>query len=163
MGVAQVLLGTLGGSKSGLIEKAVSKNGDFVESLSAFAFPYSDVGLFGLAGTTNDANAAQLVGLMANLMKEVASGNVSSDDVTRAKNLLKMALVDSSASRDGKRDDVATQLLMKGSYTETSDVFAAIDKVTGAQIGTLVSNMLKSSPSISGVGELSTVPGYDRI
>jgi predicted Zn-dependent peptidase len=171
LGVLTALLGGTPAGRSGYarqsrIAKAVAGDaGGFAKSLTAFALPYADAGLVGIAGTAADADAGKLVGLAVRLFKDVAGGSpITAAELDRAKKVYKLAyLSDAESSRAGARDDLGTSILLHGARPAVAEVLAAIDAVTAADVSAIAKSALAASPSLAATGSLSSIPRYDTL
>ncbi|KAJ3194930.1 ADP/ATP carrier protein [Irineochytrium annulatum] len=150
------------GSPSGataLLSKAASPRTD----VTSFGASYSDAGVVGfyVKGATDDVKSVAQKSIEA--FKSVASG-VSDSALTRAK---KSAIVDIEASSFSTRDalvqEIGRQVLTKGSYSNISDVAAAINKVTADDVAKVAKAALSSKASVVARGNLLKLPYLDDL
>ena len=174
LGVLQGLLGgsgsrgppgqpRLGYQRQTRISMAAGKaeaSGALLRSATAFAFPYSDAGLLGVAGMCSDADAGRFVAAAVGLLKDVAGKPIASAELDRAKRAYKLAYLADVEGRQGARDEAGAALLM-GRRLGAAETLKAIDAVTADQVAAVVRTALKGPPSISATGSLSAVPRYD--
>jgi len=179
LGVLQALLGSTGshGGAAGAVQlgpRSHSRIGrsvhteshSFIRSLSAFALPYSDVGVFGVAGSCADHEAGRLVDTIVAFLKDAASLPVSATELTRARKVYKLAYASEAETRAGARDDMAHQLLMTGRHAAVSEVLKAIDGITAADVQGAAKALLTASagkPAFAAIGSLTTLPRYDAL
>jgi len=106
LGVWQALLGgtpshggaagqlRLGPQRLNRIARSVHNEAhSFIQSLTAFALPYSDAGLLGFVGTTSDHEAGRLVHAAAGFLKDSAGQPITPAELDRAKKQYKLALL----------------------------------------------------------------------
>ena len=175
LGVLQTLLGGTGahGGAAGAVQLGYHRQSrvarsvhteahSFIRGLTAFAFPYTDAGLLGLAGSCADHEAGRLVNAAVGFLKDAAGGAaITPAELARAKTQYKLAYVLDVESRAGARDDLGAQLLLSGKYAAVADTLKAIDAVSAADVAGVAAAALKASPSIAATGSLATVPRYD--
>lgn len=139
-----------------------SAAGSILHSFAAFAFPYSDVGLVGAAVSTSSANAGKAADLIVGAFKDVAAGKLNDAELVRAKAAYKFAVLANLDSRAGKRDDIASQVLLAGAVRDAATTLAAIDRVTAADVARVAGAALKSAPTLAAIGNPYDLPRYDR-
>jgi predicted Zn-dependent peptidase len=147
--------------RSTRIAKARAGDASFAQSLSAFAFPYADAGLFGIAGSAADADAGKLVAAAVRLLKEAAASPFSAAELDRAKKAYKLSVAAAAESRTGGRDDIGSQILSTGKYSSVSATLKAIDAVTAEEVAAVARTALGSQVAIFATGSLNAIPRYD--
>jgi processing peptidase subunit alpha len=172
LGVLQSLLGGIssrgppgharpGYTRQSRISAAVKTEAhSFIRSVTSFAFPYSDAGILGIAGTCEDKKAGHFVNSAVALLKEVVSKPPTASELERAKRAYKLAYLTDVEGRSGSRDESATAILL-GRSSGVAATIKAIDAVSADQVVSIVKTALAGSPSISATGSLSTIPRYD--
>ncbi len=175
LGVLQTLLGGTGahGGAAGQVQLGYHRQSriarsvhteahSYIRSLTSFAFPYTDAGLVGFAGTCADHEAGRLVDAMLGFLKDVAGSSISAPELERAKRQYKLAYLLDVESRVGARDDIGLSLLLTGARASTAEVSKAIDAVTASDVSGIAKAALASGkPAISAIGSLSNIPRYD--
>jgi predicted Zn-dependent peptidase len=142
-----------------LLNKAIG-GVDFANA-GAFASPYSDAGLVGVAGAMADADAGRFVEAAAAAMKALASG-VDAEALTGAKASVKMAGLVATESPRSLATVIGESALLTGDASD-SGVAAAVDAVTADSVAAVAKAALKSSPSVSAIGSMATLPRYDSL
>ena len=172
LGVLQTLLGGIsargppgharpGYQRQSRISTAVKTEAhSFIRSVTSFAFPYSDAGILGIAGTVEDKDAGKFVSSAIALLKEVVSKPPTAAELERAKRAYKLAYLNDVEGRSGARDETATAILL-GRSTGVAATLKSIDAVSAEQVVSIVKTALAGSPAISATGSLSTIPRYD--
>jgi len=176
LGVLQALLGSTGahGGAAGavrlgpqghsrLARSVHTESHSFIRSLAAFAFPYSDAGLFGIAGSCADHEAGRLAHAIVAFLKDAATVPVTATELARARATYKLAVATDVESRVGGREDLAHQVSWKPAVTEVGATLKAIDAVTAADVQAVAKSLLSSPPAISAIGSLATVPRFDQV
>lgn len=168
LGVLQALLGSSSAAKgparqSRLARSAHNDAHSFIRSISAFAFPYTDAGLLGIAGSCADHEAGRLVNAMVGFLKDTASVAATTAELDRAKKAYKLAVAADVESRGGALSDMGLSVLLTGKAGSLRDTLAAIDAVTAADVQAVAKAALAAPPTISAIGSLQTVPRYDQV
>lgn len=133
----------------------------FIQSLTSFAFSYSDAGMVGLVGSTADHESGRLVNAMAGFLKDAAAVAATPAELDRAKKAFKLALAAEVETRSGGRDAIGSQLLLAGKYAKLAETFAAVDAITAADVAGVAKSALASTPAISSIGSLRNVTRFD--
>jgi predicted Zn-dependent peptidase len=174
LGVWQALLGStprhggaagqlrLGPQRQSRVARSVHTEAhSFIRSLSAFALPYSDVGVLGLAGSCADHEAGRLAHAIVGFLKDSAGQPVTPVELERAKKQYKLAYLAQIEGRAGSAADAAHQLLLTGQWHAASAALAAIDAVTAADVQQVARAAVAAPPAIAAAGSLEQVPRYD--
>jgi len=176
LGVLQALLGSTGAHGGGAGAARLGPQGhsriarsihndahSFIHSLAAFALPYSDAGLLGVAGAAADHEAGRLVDVMVGFVKDAAALPISDAELARAKAAYKLRLAAGAETAEGARDDLGAQLLLAGKRTALGETLKAVDAVSAAQVQAVAKAALASKPAIASIGSLVTMPRYDVV
>lgn len=129
----------------------------FIAQLGAFATPYADAGVLGLAGAAGDHEAGRLVDAMAGFLKDAAALPVSDAELARAKAQYKLRIASAAETAGGARDYMGAQLLGSGSVASVADTLKAVDGVTAANVQALAKEALSSKPAIAAIGDRKSV------
>ncbi|WFD33078.1 ubiquinol-cytochrome c reductase core subunit 1 [Malassezia sp. CBS 17886] len=124
----------------------------------AFNTGYSDSGLFGFHVAAPNGSVRDAAALATQALDSVAQGSVTAEMVTRAANQAKFH---KAAEFEGPR--AQSHEVIGSLPLETADVFAAIDGVKASDITTAVQSMLKTMPTMVGLGDLSHLPYVDEL
>ncbi|KAJ7372694.1 Cytochrome b-c1 complex subunit 2, mitochondrial [Desmophyllum pertusum] len=146
-----------------LLKAAAAESADGAFSASAFNASYSDGGLFGFYVAAEPSNVSKVMKSVVGQFSKASKGDISDQDITRAKNQTKAHLLMHSESQDTLVEDIGSQLLTKGSYTSPQEVAAAVDSITKTDILTVAKRVFSGKPSLSAAGDVSTMPGLDEL
>ncbi|XP_067089830.1 ubiquinol-cytochrome c reductase core protein 2a isoform X1 [Osmerus mordax] len=141
------------------IAKATTKPFD----ATAFNATYSDSGLFGVytiaqadsAGEVIKASIAQVVG--------IAQGNLSEEDVNRAKNQMKAEYLMSMESSACVLEELGVQVLASGAYQAPENITLCIDTVTHTDVVNAAKKFVDSNKSMAASGHLFNTPFIDEL
>jgi processing peptidase subunit alpha len=134
----------------------------WVESAISFNSIFEDSSLFGIYATSAPEAGSQLVDVITHAATAMA-GEVNSDELSRAKNGLKSAVQMQLEQRALQLEDAGRQVLIYGRVKSAKEMCAEIDQVSAADIQRVASAMLKTTPSVAGLGDISRLPRYDDI
>ncbi|RZC36189.1 cytochrome b-c1 complex subunit 2, mitochondrial, partial [Asbolus verrucosus] len=118
-----------GTTDNGVLSKAVG--GDVQYAISAVNASYSDAGLFGTLIAAPSASAGKIVEAVVKVLK---GGALSDADVNRGKNQLKTSVLLDSESGSNIIGCIGSQAALVGSAQSGSQIAAAIDSVSTADV-----------------------------
>ncbi|XP_066027045.1 cytochrome b-c1 complex subunit 2, mitochondrial [Pocillopora verrucosa] len=130
---------------------------------SAFNASYSDSGLFGFYVVAEPSDVSKVMKSVIGQFSKASKGEISDQEVTRAKNQMKAHILMNGESQETLFEDIGSQISTKGSYTAPQEVAAAVDSVTKADILTVAKRVFSGKPSLSAIGDVSMMPGLDEL
>ena len=134
----------------------------WVESAQSFVVPHENNGLLGIDGSCHPQHVQHLYQVILDQFLRLAKEDVTPVELCRAKNMLRSQLMMQLESRLVVCEDIARQYATYGKRESPEHTCALIDKVSAADIGNLVRNMLTQPPSVVCIGEdVSSVPVND--
>lgn len=143
--------------------KAAAESTDGACSASAFNASYSDGGLFGFYVVAEPSNVAKVMRSVVGQFSKASKGDISDQDITRAKNQMKAHLLMNSESQDTLFEDIGSQISTRGSYTSPLEAATAVDSISKTDILTVAKRVFSGKPSLSAAGDVSTMPGLDEL
>jgi predicted Zn-dependent peptidase len=159
----QVLSSVLGGGMSSRLFQEVREKRGLCYSVFAYGTSYEDVGQLGVYAATSPDHTPELIDVTAEVMLSMATG-VSAKELSRAKAQLKTSLVMNLESASSRADQIARQYLAFGQVPELSYLIKRIDAVEAENVRELAQDIFASGkPSLSAVGQLSTLASYSDI
>lgn len=172
--VLQTLLGggssfSAGGPGKGMysrLYRQILNKYSWVESAEAFAAFYTEVGLFGLSGSTTPEKANNLLYLFADHSKKLAKEPVTTEELNRAKNMLRGNVLTQLESRFVLFEDMGRQVLTYGHQEQVQKTCERINAVTQEDILDVARRAITSSPPFfAAVGDLSkaSVVSHDEV
>jgi processing peptidase subunit alpha len=148
------------------LSKDIAYTNGTVMSVGAQVRPYSDSGLFYVEAQafTNGQRITQQLIDQLNGLESIAQKDFKNDEeLVRAKNRLKSHYLQSAEDEATNVSDMAYQTLLQGSRPSTAEVFAALDKLTGADVTKAVRYMFSKKPTFVAFGDLAGVHPYHEI
>lgn len=94
---------------------------------------------------------------------KAAKGEISDQEVARAKNQMKAHILMNGESQETLFEDIGAQISTKGSYRTPQEVAAAVDSITKTDILTVAKRVFSGKPSLSAIGDVSAMPGLDEL
>lgn len=175
MAILQTLLGGGGSFSSGgpgkgmysrLFTQVLNRVG-WVESAKQLHSCYSQVGYFGIQASAAPDRAKDLVWLISKHLNSMGDA-LTLEELMRAKNQVKSAVLSGLESRPTQLEDLAEQMHYLGpsALLTPSDVCSKVDGVTREDVMEVASNLWKSGkdkPAIVAFGPTSSVPDYERL
>jgi predicted Zn-dependent peptidase len=159
----QVMSNILGGGMSSRLFQEVREKRGLCYSVFAFGTAYEDTGQLGFYAATTPQNTPELMEVASNVLLSMADG-VSGSEINRARAQIKSALVMNLESASSRADQIARQFLAYGEIPEMSALIERIEAVTPDDVKNLASEIFTTTvPSLSAVGQLSTLASHDRI
>ncbi|KAM3863646.1 ubiquinol-cytochrome c reductase core protein 2a [Diretmus argenteus] len=130
---------------------------------TAFSATYSDSGLFGVYTIAQADSAGQVIKAAIAQVTDVAEGNVSEADITRAKNQVKTEYLMSMESSECLLEEIGAQALATGAYRAPETVLQSIDTVTHADVVTAAKTFVDGKKSMAARGHLVSTPFVDEV
>ncbi len=153
-----LLMSTLlgGGMSSRLFQEIREKRG-LVYSIYSFASPFKDGELFGIYAGTGESEAAELVPVMLQELRNVQA-DVSEAELGRARAQLKASLLMSQESTGSRCEQLARQLQTYGRIIPTAETIAKINAVTTEDIKRAAALHFRAAPTLATMGPAEQVP-----
>ena len=143
------------GSTSGSLGKAVtSAVGGASVSLSMVNKSYTDAGIFGAVVSADSRVIGKAVDAV---MRTLKSCNVSSDDVNRAKNMVKAEVMESYATDGCLLAEMGMQAVLTKQVMSVDAIIAAIDAITQKDVQDAARKAGSSKLSWGAIGNLANV------
>ncbi|KAH3902038.1 probable Mitochondrial-processing peptidase subunit beta [Saccharomycodes ludwigii] len=151
-------------SPSPLAVAAASGNSALANSYMSYSTSYCDTGLWGMyiVLDSNEHNAKLIIDAVLKEWKRIISGNVSQQEVDRAKAQLKASLLLALDGSTAILEDIGRQMVTTGKRLSPEEVFNQVDKITKDDIVTWANYRLVNKPiSMVSYGNVKTVPSIE--
>lgn len=146
---------------------AVNKGSStLANSYMSFSTSYADTGLWGMYIVTDsqEHNVKEFIDEVLKEWRRIKAGNITDDEVNRAKAQLKAALLLSLDDTTAIVEDMGRQIVTTGKRLSPEEVFEQVDKITKDDIVMWANYRLKDKPvSIVALGNTASVPSVDYI
>jgi len=130
---------------------------------SAFNASYADSGLFGVYTIAQADSAGEVLKSAIAQVTSVAQGEVSEDDVTRAKNQVNAEYMMSMESSQGLLEELGAQALFSGTYQAPESITQGIDAVSHTDVVNAAKRFVDSKKSMAASGQLVNTPFIDEL
>ncbi|XP_047045349.1 mitochondrial-processing peptidase subunit alpha-like [Lolium rigidum] len=170
--VLQMLMGgggsfSVGGPGKGMYSRLylrVLNHYEQIESFSAFNSIYNNSGLFGIHAATSPDFASTAVDLAAGELLEVATpGKVTQEQLDRAKEATKAAVLMNLESRIVASEDIGSQVLTYGERKPIEHFMRAVDETTLNDISSVAKKIISSPLTLASWGDVIHVPSYESV
>ncbi|HYM10935.1 MAG TPA: pitrilysin family protein [Bryobacterales bacterium] len=135
--VLNTLLG--GGMSSRLFQNIREKQG-LVYSVYSDLNPYRDTGCLSIYAGTSIENAERVVELILKELREIKDGQITPEELRRAKDHLKGSLMLSLESTSSRMANLARQEIYFGHFFSLDELIEAIEQVTVAEVEQIASD-----------------------
>jgi predicted Zn-dependent peptidase len=159
LSILSTLLG--GGMSSRLFQEAREKRG-LVYSIYSFPASYTDTGLFGIYAGTGEKEVQELVPLVCEQLRAVAS-DVAEAEITRARAQLKSGLLMALESTSSRCEQLARQLMVFGRTIPTAESITRIEAVDRAAVVQAAQRLLAGTPTLASLGPIRHVASHAEV
>jgi predicted Zn-dependent peptidase len=116
------------------------------------AWGLKDTGLFAVHAATGDKLIEELIDVVSDEIDKMADLGPSAAEVSRAKAQLKSGLLMSLESSSARAEQLARQMLLHGRLLPTSELIAAIDRVTERDVQDIARRLRSEEAAVAVVG-----------
>uniref|UniRef100_K3ZDH8 ATP-dependent 6-phosphofructokinase n=3 Tax=Setaria TaxID=4554 RepID=K3ZDH8_SETIT len=170
--VLQMLMGgggsfSAGGPGKGMHSRLylrILTNYQQIESFSAFNSVYNNSGLFGIYAVTSPDFSSKAVDLAAGELLEIATpGKVSQEQLDRAKEATKSAVLMNLESRSIASEDIGRQVLTYGERKPIEYFLKTVEEITLNDISSTAKKIMSSPLTMASWGDVIHVPSYESV
>ncbi|WP_193184414.1 M16 family metallopeptidase [Nisaea sediminum] len=158
----QVLSMLFGGGMSSRLFQEVREKRGLVYSIYSFSAAYNDGGMFSIYAGTGEKDAAELVPVVCDELKDVAE-SVTEQEVERARTQLRSGLLMSRESTSNRCEQLAQHMLVYGRPVPVEELVAKVDAVDTDAIRRTAKRLLASTPTLAALGPTGQLESYDSI
>lgn len=154
----QTVFSTLygGGMSSRLFQEIREKRG-LVYSIYSFAAPYADDGLLGVYAGTGEAEAHELLPVVAGELGRLPE-TLEPAEVARAKAQLRADILMGRESTSARAEQLAQQLLAYGRPLSPGELMARVEAVDGERVAAFARRLLKGPVAFTALGPVQRLP-----
>ena len=151
------------GMHSRLYSRVLARHG-WVRTCAAFSSLYNDTGLVGVyAAAADSASAAQLVDVVSEELRELASRPVPAAELERAKAAALSSVLMNLESRAVVAEDIGRQVLTYGKRKPVAEFVDAIKALTPASMSAAVKKATATPLSMAALGDIAALPRYSEV
>ncbi|HUV03813.1 MAG TPA: pitrilysin family protein [Armatimonadota bacterium] len=148
-----VIDATLGGGMSSRLFQKIREERGLVYAIGSYSPAYREGGLFAVYGGTSLKNVEEVLRLIRSEFSNVLTGNITAEELTRAKNQIRGALVLAQESMSSRMIRMAKSELYFGRPVPLEEVIDAVLKVTHDDIAQVASQIFgESAFAVAAVG-----------
>ncbi len=156
--VVSLLDAILGGSASSRLFQEIREKRGMAYSVYTFASQYTDTGQVGLYVATREDNLRECLDIAVEQILDIASGNLTSEELERAKDNLKSRVMLSMESTSNRMSRLGKSLITNTEILSLPRIIAEVDAVTTEAVADLAGLLLAPERlSAAGIG-----PRQDR-
>ncbi len=151
--VVSLLDAILGGSASSRLFQEIREKRGMAYSVYTFASQYTDTGQVGLYVATREDNLRECLDVAVEQILDIASGNLSADELERAKDNLKSRIMLSMESTSNRMSRLGKSLITNTEIMALPRIIAEIEAVNTEAVAELAGLLLSPDKlSAAGVG-----------
>jgi predicted Zn-dependent peptidase len=159
LSVLSVILG--GGMSSRLFQEVREKRG-LVYAIYTFAASYRDSGLFGVYAGTGEAEAGEVMGLVCDLLRDLA-GTIGPGELKRARAQIRAGVLMSLESTASRCEQLARQLLVLGREFPIAEISDRIEAVDEDDLDRIARRIFSQPATFAALGPIKGAPDFDAI
>jgi predicted Zn-dependent peptidase len=150
---ASLLDSMLGGSASSRLFQEIREKRGMAYSVYTFASQYADTGLVGVYVGTREDNLAECMRITADQLVRMGDGNISGEELTRAKENLKGRIMLSMESTSNRASRLGKSVLTDTELLSLDRICAEIDAVEPDAVSALARQLFAPERlSVAGIG-----------
>jgi predicted Zn-dependent peptidase len=160
---AQMLANVLGGGMSSRLFQEVREKRGLCYAIYAFHWTFLDTGLFGIYAATGAEELSELPPVLSGELEAIA-GNLSEEEVARAKAQMKASLMMSLESSTARAEQIARQEILFGRVIPVDELLQLVEEVGADDLKALAQEIFTGERvTLSAVGPLRRLESYGEI
>lgn len=150
------------GMYSRLYQRVLNRH-HWIESCRVFAHSYASCGLFGIHASAPPSHARDLAKVVVAQIRDSAEGPMSIEEVDRARNQVKSAVLMGLESRVAQVEQLAEQVAFNQEYLTPAQICERVDAIKAVDLQEAAQKMIQSNPTIIAYGPIQALPSQDVI
>jgi predicted Zn-dependent peptidase len=148
---ASVVSTAFGGGMSSRLFQEVREKRGLAYSIYSFSHSYSDGGIFGIYAGTGENEAAELMPVLRDELRQLVAG-LSSDELARARAQLKAGLLMSLEGTTARCEQQASHMLIHGRPLDPQELVGHIDAVDEDAVVRVAKRIIAGKPTVAALG-----------
>jgi predicted Zn-dependent peptidase len=148
---ASVVSTAFGGGMSSRLFQEVREKRGLAYSIYSFSHSYSDGGIFGIYAGTGEDEAADLMPVLRDELRQLVEG-LSSEELARARAQLKAGLLMSLEGTTARCEQQASHMLIHGRPLDPRELVAHIDAVDEDAAIRVAKRVIAGKPTLAALG-----------
>jgi predicted Zn-dependent peptidase len=158
---ASVVSTAFGGGMSSRLFQEVREKRGLAYSIYSFSHSYSDGGIFGIYAGTGEDEAAELMPVLCDELRQLIQG-LSSEELARARAQLKAGLLMSLEGTTARCEQQASHMLIHGRPLDPKELVSHIDAVDEDAVIRVARRIVAGTPTIAALGPVGKLEDYAR-
>jgi predicted Zn-dependent peptidase len=160
---AQVLASILGGGMSSRLFQEVREKRGLCYSVYAFHWAFADSGIFGVAASTGEDQAKELVPVVLDELRR-ATETITEEEVIRVRNQIRAGLLMSLESPSSRAGQLARQQILWGRVIPLQETVDRINRITAERVKQVAGQIFAGDRlSLASIGPVEGLPDYEAI
>ena len=159
MGVLSAALG--GGMSSRLFQEIREKRG-LAYSVYSMSQQFAGSGFIGFYAGCNPAKATDVVGIIRDVLHDVAANGLTHEELTRAQGAVRGTLVLSQEDTGSRMSRIGKSELVYGDILSFDAILKAVSDVSSSDIRKLAAEFLTADPTLAVVGPFAKRSTFER-
>lgn len=151
---ALVLNTVLGGNMSSRLFQEIREKHGLTYSIYSFFHSFADTGILGVYAGTTAEELPRVLDLLRGQWEALARGDLTEEEVSRAKEYLKGGLILGLESAEGRMTRLARNEIYYGRYVPLEETLERIDEVTEEEVGEVAEELLGREPCVVMLGRV---------
>ncbi len=160
---ANVLATVLGGGMSSRLFQELRERRGLCYSVSAWSSSLVDGGSFGVYTGTGPDAVAELVPVLAEELRRIATEPPPAAEMARARAQIRAGLLMGLESTSARMDALGSQILTYGRPLPPDEIVARIDAVTAEHVAASGRRLFAGTPALAAIGPLTRLEPLSRI
>ncbi|MBN8520566.1 MAG: insulinase family protein [Alphaproteobacteria bacterium] len=160
---AMLLSTILGGGMSSRLFQEVREKRGLVYAVYASHGSYHDDGQFEIYAGTGPEKLPELMPVLCNEIKKMATGSVTEMELSRAKAQIRSGILMSRESMMSRAGRQAKNLINYNKLPNVADIVRKVEAVEPGDIRRCANRIFAGTPTLSALGPLKTLESYDNI
>ena len=156
---ASVVSTAFGGGMSSRLFQEVREKRGLAYAIYSFSHSYSDGGIFGIYAGTGENEAAELMPVLRDELRQLITG-LSAEELARARAQLKAGLLMSMEGTTARCEQQASHMLIHGRPLDPQELVGHIDAVDEDAVIRVVRRVLSGTPTLAALGPVGKLEAY---
>ncbi|HEY3916961.1 MAG TPA: pitrilysin family protein [Stellaceae bacterium] len=158
---ASVVSTAFGGGMSSRLFQEVREKRGLAYSIYSFSHSYSDGGIFGIYAGTGEDEAAELMPVLRDELRQLVSG-LTGDELARARAQLKAGLLMSLEGTTARCEQQASHMLIHGRPLDPQELVGHIDAVDEDAVIRIARRIIAGRPTLAALGPVGKLEDFAR-
>jgi predicted Zn-dependent peptidase len=159
---SMVLSTMLGGGMSSRLFQEIREARGLAYSVSSFAAPYLDGGIFGIYAGTGEVETEELTRVLFEQLRTVRDP-APQEEIKRARTQIKAGILMGLESTSARMETLGAQLLIYGRPIPVAEMLQKVDAVSPQDVARVARRIFGGLPTVAAMGPLSGLESYEKL